>query len=287
MPRTSGTSGTSQIRNCGESTFPNATKAQTAAADARTRRSRVAGPRANQIQVAISAAACSTVWTVASASGPLPARFCEPWPERIVIPSPPTACATSRTPAPSVSICSGRLVCVVTLCQTPSGASTTNGRKQASTTAANTARQTSASRRPLRRQTHTAATGTSTAGKIFAATASPSTPEPSRSRPATKRRQRTDRQRRRPEVETGQHDRAEQQRRERREAERGAGAHRACLQAEQDREHERERERPADEHLRLEPAAVAAQVAVARERRSDGITKAGSAAGGYSSRKSR
>ena len=43
-PRTRTTSGTSQIRNCGESTFPNAMKAQTAAAKARVRRSRVGRP---------------------------------------------------------------------------------------------------------------------------------------------------------------------------------------------------------------------------------------------------
>jgi hypothetical protein len=71
-------SGTSQMRNCGESTFPNATKAATALADA-VRSS--AGPRrvrAKTIQTEATARAPSTVWTEASVSGRAPIRFCEP-----------------------------------------------------------------------------------------------------------------------------------------------------------------------------------------------------------------
>ena len=66
------------MRNCGESTFPKATKTTTDAAQAATSRSGVAGPRANRIQTATSAAACSTVCTEASASGSGPSRFCDP-----------------------------------------------------------------------------------------------------------------------------------------------------------------------------------------------------------------
>ena len=46
-PATSGTSGISQTRYCGEKTFPKATNTATEAATPTTRRSREAGPRAN------------------------------------------------------------------------------------------------------------------------------------------------------------------------------------------------------------------------------------------------
>ena len=66
------------MRNCGESTFPKAMKAHTAAADAMRSGSLPRSERAKTIQTATIASAWSTVCTVANVSGSGPARFCEP-----------------------------------------------------------------------------------------------------------------------------------------------------------------------------------------------------------------
>ena len=60
--RTSGTNGISQIRNCGESTFPRAMNATTAAAENCTSSSRPRSRRAKAIQIANSTATCNTLW---------------------------------------------------------------------------------------------------------------------------------------------------------------------------------------------------------------------------------
>ena len=57
-PRTSGTIGISQIRNCGDSTLPSATNAQRAAAVERTSASRSPRPRANDAQIQPSTPTC-------------------------------------------------------------------------------------------------------------------------------------------------------------------------------------------------------------------------------------
>jgi len=72
MPPASGTSGSSQIRNCGESTFAKAANAATDAAAATTRRCGVAGPRLKRTHAATSAANCRSVASVATTSGSVP-----------------------------------------------------------------------------------------------------------------------------------------------------------------------------------------------------------------------
>ena len=70
------------------------------------------GPRANQTQTADQRQrAWTTVWSAASASAPAPTRFCEPWLDAASAPSPRRWCAASRSAAPRLSICSGRLAC--------------------------------------------------------------------------------------------------------------------------------------------------------------------------------
>ena len=66
-------------------------------------------------------AAWRSDWIAASAFGSEPPRFCEPWLETIVAPRPNRWCSASSTAAPRLSICSGRLPCSNTLCQTPRG----------------------------------------------------------------------------------------------------------------------------------------------------------------------
>jgi hypothetical protein len=87
-PRTSGISGISQIRYCGETTLPNATNAQITAAAYRRKRSRVAGPRAKATQIATSATPTSSDWAVARASGKPPTRLSEPCDETPETPYP-------------------------------------------------------------------------------------------------------------------------------------------------------------------------------------------------------
>ena len=70
--------------NWGESTFPKATKTTTDPAQAATSRPADAGPRAKSAHTATSAAAWSTVCTVARASGSEPERFWEPCVETTV-----------------------------------------------------------------------------------------------------------------------------------------------------------------------------------------------------------
>ena len=66
------------MRNCGESTFPKAMNATTAAAESASSRSRLAPPREARIHTTTSAIACIAVRIEARASGKEPARFCEP-----------------------------------------------------------------------------------------------------------------------------------------------------------------------------------------------------------------
>ena len=77
-PRTSGTSGKSQIRYWGENTLLKAMYATTAAADAATISSGPAAPRANQIQTARSATTTATPESVAARSAPGVTRLSEP-----------------------------------------------------------------------------------------------------------------------------------------------------------------------------------------------------------------
>ena len=163
-PRTSTTSGTSQIRNWGESTFPKTTKAQTAAAQARKSRSGSAGPRANQRQIQSRTAISTRLWTTASASAVPPERFCEPWLETIVKPSPKIWWSTSSAPEPSVSICKGRVVWRRLLSHTPCGLSARKGITKTATTPAATPSEIQASRRPRRLQTQATKSGSSTSG---------------------------------------------------------------------------------------------------------------------------
>ena len=212
------TSGTSQIRNCGESTLPKATKAHDggrAGAEEPLRARR--GPRANQRQIPNRTATASSVWTIASASGSPPARFCDPWLETIVRCEPADLVRgeqdrRSRGSRSAAAASSGARL----LSQTPCG----RARRTASTKTATTPRrharaQTSASRRPRRLQTHATKSGSSTSGKIFAAMPTPSGAEREPVAAGQERRDRRGDERGRPEVEARQHDRAERERRER------------------------------------------------------------------------
>ena len=151
---------------------------------------------------------------------PVPVRFCEPLPD--VHPSPiPTAWwSTSRTPAPRLSICSGRPTCRPSESSTPSGAITRNPAYASTIGAAarpSDDRELAPSATPPRvdrerRQEE---------GRIELDRCRD--PDDERGRSATPRqreRERSDDERRRHEVEPGQDHAAEQQRRERDHGER-------------------------------------------------------------------
>jgi hypothetical protein len=80
-PPTSGTRRTSQTRNCGESTLLSATKATTDGGRVSDEPLDGRGAPANETHTSASAAAWAMPWSTASASAPVPARFCEPLPD--------------------------------------------------------------------------------------------------------------------------------------------------------------------------------------------------------------
>jgi hypothetical protein len=174
--RTSGAKGISQIMNCGESTFPSAMNATTAAAENCTSSSRLRSRRANANQIASSTATCNTLCTAPTMSAAVPPTFWEPSLETIVTPVPKTWWAATMSAAPMLSTCNGRVDCCAMVRQTPCGATTTNGKRMATATAAATPRQINASRLPRALQTYATASGTSTPGQTFTAIPAPSRP---------------------------------------------------------------------------------------------------------------
>ena len=244
--------GTSQIRNCGESTFPSATKATSAAALQRTSRSRVAG-RADQIQTS-DADLDDAEQRPRRRRGPVACRFCEPWPERISTSSPTRWCARGRTPSRGSRSGAAARAGRATLCATPPGATTRNGRKASATTATQTPRQTSASRRPRRRHT-------SRRARPARAPPDRASPRPPRRAaaaepvaPARARRARRD-ERSRVEVEAGQHrpSRAGAGRRRRARARRPSRPDAPSAQRDRREQHARRRRAPSAPRRRPEP----------------------------------
>ena len=285
-PRTSGTSGTSQITNCGEKTLPKASIAATAAAAYATSRSpsraaRVAAPRPRRAR-----ATPAIVVTIAAACAPGPVRFCEPKRrDDVQRRADDVVQRDEQRAAEALELQRPRDLRVEAV---PAGrrarARRTAGRsRRPRRTSAGSHAPPRAGRASARRATTTS--GASTAGQSFAAIAAPSTSAASVEPLVQQRREREHRERGRPEVEARQDDGPDQQRRDRDEPERGRrargpGAERA----------QRERRRRRSPGSRTAPSARSNQRSYAARSPSwpsDGSTKTGSAPGGYSSRKSR
>ena len=126
-PRTSGTSGTSQIRNCGESTLPSATNATTAAAQSQDEPVAAGRAAREQDPDGDERGRLEHDCAAASTSGADPARFCEPWLDSTVSPSPNTWCGDEEQARAEALDLERPRGWPSRLCQTPPGARTRNG----------------------------------------------------------------------------------------------------------------------------------------------------------------
>jgi hypothetical protein len=183
--------------------------------------------------------------------------FCEPRLEIMVAPVPKRWCETTINAAPMLSICSGRESCRSKLLHTPCGASTTNGRTTAATTAAVMPRQTSACvALAIARRTQSRA-GARPPHLGEDADAEQAVSE---AQPLDDRGERSCGQRGRPKIEPRKHHGAKKQRRDRSERKRAEKPRRRHAER-RERVRERDDERStAHRHEHLERPLVAALV---------------------------